>query len=340
MAICELDHLPLLAGPRDFALVGGGFDPLHGGHIDHFWEAQKYGPLVCAIAPDLELAAKHPPLIPEQSRARMVAELRPIHHVTIARTGIVSVLEALKPIAYVKGQDWVGRLPADEVAACERLDIPIRHTTAPCQSSTAYLETFQRRTNAEKLAAFETAVSIQPTPAPWTPVTDYSFSTRKAIEGPHAELIRDVLQPRTVFDAGCGPGHLVTMLRQLGMTTRGETWPAWNMCSKDAAVDRYADVVICREVLEHLRTRDVLSAIRTLIQISSRLIYVTTRFTAKSHLLDLDQRDDLDPTHVTLLNQDFLRSLFVLHGCTRRSELETAMDWQKKGRVLVYQVPS
>ncbi len=46
--------------------------------------------------------------------------------------------------------------------------------------------------------------------------------------------------------------------------------------------------------------------------------------------------DDLDPTHITMLNQDLLRLLFILEGFKRRADLETAMDWQHKGRVLVY----
>ena len=71
----------------------------------------------------------------------------------------------------------------------------------------------------------------------------------------------------------------------------------------------------------------------------SKYIYVTTRFAKEpTSLLSVDTSDDLDPTHCTMLNQNFLRTLFVLEGCTRRADLEQAMDWQKKGRVLVYAV--
>jgi len=45
----------------------------------------------------------------------------------------------------------------------------------------------------------------------------------------------------------------------------------------------------------------------------------------------------VDPTHITLLNKDFLRLLFVLEGCRVRPDLEQKMDWGHKGRVLVYE---
>jgi hypothetical protein len=38
-----------------------------------------------------------------------------------------------------------------------------------------------------------------------------------------------------------------------------------------------------------------------------------------------------------MLNQYFLRVLFVLEGFSCRPDLEARMDWQGKGRVLVYE---
>jgi hypothetical protein len=38
-----------------------------------------------------------------------------------------------------------------------------------------------------------------------------------------------------------------------------------------------------------------------------------------------------------MLNQDFLRTLFVLEGFKRRKDLEVRMDWKGLGRVLVYE---
>jgi hypothetical protein len=73
-----------------------------------------------------------------------------------------------------------------------------------------------------------------------------------------------------------------------------------------------------------------------MVRMTSRLIYVTTRFHPNpGDLLDFNQKDDLDPTHITLLNKDLLRLMFVLEGCRSRPDLEARMDWGNKGRVLV-----
>ena len=96
------------------------------------------------------------------------------------------------------------------------------------------------------------------------------------------------------------------------------------------------DLVICREVIEHLTVFEVKQAVANMVRMTSRLIYVTTRFHPNpSDLLDFNQKDDLDPTHITLLNKDLLRLMFVLEGCRSRPDLEARMDWGNKGRVLV-----
>ena len=185
---------------------------------------------------------------------------------------------------------------------------------------------------------------------PWMPVTDYSFDARKAIEGDHPQLIRDVLQPIRLLDVGCGHGHLVRLLREQGVRAYGVdvTVPPLlasqgiqygDVTNERTIPQKTYDVVVCREVLEHLTIRGVVLAVRTLVATSTRLIYVTTRFAkAPRSLLTVDTADDLDPTHITMLNQDLLRLLFVLEGCTRRADLEAQMDWKKLGRVLVYEV--
>ena len=200
------------------------------------------------------------------------------------------------------------------------------------------------------LERFEALVLNQTSAAaPWEPVTDYSYEARTAIEGKHPQLIKDVFQPARVLDAGCGvQGHLVRLLRELGLSATGfdksiewptrylsygcVTWPI-----DDEETD-YPDLVICREVLEHLTVRDVARAVRHLCGRSSRYVYVTTRFAKHpQHILDVDTSDDLDPTHISMLHQDFLRVLFVLEGFKRRADLEARMDWQQKGRCLVYE---
>lgn len=203
------------------------------------------------------------------------------------------------------------------------------------------------------LRAFEQLVQAQqPATQPWQPVTDYSFEARRQIEGEHPRLIKDVFQPAHVLDYGCGPGHLVSLLRWEGIDADGyEPNPAWREKAEpnarphmSCATERWAlnhrdyDLVICREVLEHCTIRQMKDVIWDLCRLAGQYIYVTTRFAKDpQHLLDVDTSDDLDPTHVSMLNPTLLRLLFVLEGFKRRADLETAMDWQHKRRVLVYE---
>lgn len=196
------------------------------------------------------------------------------------------------------------------------------------------------------LDQFEALVqSQQPASQPWQPVTDYSFEARKEIEGLHPRLILKTFDPIDVLDVGCGPGHLVALMN--GLTGHTIAFGADKNGNVDYPIDITAsgrlgigthDLVVCREVLEHLTVREIRQAVTNLCKLSGRFCYVTTRFhLAPQSLLDVATSDDLDPTHITMLNKDFLRLLFVLEGFKRRADLEERLDWQKKGRVLVYE---
>jgi hypothetical protein len=70
--------------------------------------------------------------------------------------------------------------------------------------------------------------------------------------------------------------------------------------------------------------------------VSSRLVYVTTRFNPEPDgLLAVTTELEVDPTHITLLAKPLLRALFVLEGFRSRPDLEQRLDWGDKGRVLV-----
>lgn len=231
------------------------------------------------------------------------------------------------------------------------------------------------------LAQFEAIVlSQKPADKAWTPVTDYSFEGREPIERPHAQLIKDVLvaavaDPHNphkgveVFDFGCGPGHLVRILREMGVnaygadTQRYSEWfdpyesrdpteryldwrPVFSVCDVtdeegqccEHGAWSYADIVVCREVLEHLPLDTIRDAVSNLCGAAGTFLYITTRFTPNpTSMLAVAQSDDLDPTHITMMNQAFLRALIVLEGFKRRADLEEKLDWQQKGRCLVYE---
>jgi SAM-dependent methyltransferase len=181
---------------------------------------------------------------------------------------------------------------------------------------------------------------------------NYSLETRRQIEAKNPSLIKEVFQPRKVLDLGCGPGALMHLLWELGVDVEGIDFAE---SSKELATpevrERIAigqvtdptvkaantyDLVICREVLEHLTVLQVKQAVANMARLTSRFIYVTTRFhPSPSSLLDFTTQFDVDPSHITLLNKDMLRLMFVLEGCRSRPDLERRMDWAGKGRVLV-----
>lgn len=343
MAILTFDQLAEYRGV--VSLVDGSFDILHPGHLAYFLAARSLGyPLLCNICPDSETAKKHPVLLPAADRAQILEHLDILTYVHVSERPTVDVLRQLRPAYYVKGQDWVDTLPLDQGQVCDELGIRIRYTDTPRQSSSALLKAMQ-----PDVEVFERLVQgQQPAGETWTPVTDYSWGARSAVESPHAERLADTFGTHTnVLDYGCGYGHLVRVLRGVhnidawGYEPFVEPDPSWAcqyIVREPADIPNNNTLVICREVLEHCALPDVRWMISRLCDLSERFVYVTTRYNeTPKHLLDIQQSDDLDPTHITLAPKDLLRTLFVLEGFRRRADLEQQMDHMHKGRVLVYE---
>lgn len=341
--------------PKDLVLTGGCFDPLHRGHLAYFEAASAFGPVCCAVASDetiLNMKGR-PALFPQADRMALVAALPPVAYVVAADdSGDAGMLEDVRPKFYAKGQDWLDRLPEAELKACQQFGIPTLFLDGlPRESSSDRLRLWQQRMDDIAVEAFERIIQHQqPALTPWHPVTDYSVEARTAIEGRHPQLILDHLitgrSGEKILDYGCGPkAHLVGLLQLAAAKSSVYVYgydpqlPSSEWMRSDTRSGWY-DLVICREVLEHLMITSLCRVVADLIRLSSRLVYVTTRFCADpDHLLDVDEGDDLDPTHITMLTKPFLRTLFLLHGCTSRPDLEAQMDWQQKGRVLVFEVP-
>jgi len=181
----------------------------------------------------------------------------------------------------------------------------------------------------------------------------YDLETRRRVEDRNPTLIKETFAPSSVLDVGCGPGFLMLFLQELGLEVNGVDFsPATVALAPDEvrgrisigpvekleAADASFDLVICREVIEHLTVLQVRQTVAELCRVSARYVYVTTRFHPNpTELLDFTTQFDVDPTHITLLAKPFLRCLFVLEGFARRPDLEERMDWANKGRVLVYE---
>jgi cytidyltransferase-like protein len=124
-------------------MVDGAFDPLHAGHIEYFKAAAELGvPVLCNVASDLYVATKHPPLLPEEQRAAVVDAIRYIDFTHVNQFDTETILTHLRPKYYVKGKDWEGRLPPQQVEICSRLEIGIVYLDTIRDSSSRLLQRF------------------------------------------------------------------------------------------------------------------------------------------------------------------------------------------------------
>ena len=126
---------------KKVAMVDGAFDPLHRGHIEYFRAAAERLnlPLLCNVASDRYVWTKHPPLLPEDQRAAIVDAIRFISYTYVNQFDTETILRELQPMYYVKGKDWDGRLPAEQVDICRAYGIEVVYLDTVFDSSTRIL---------------------------------------------------------------------------------------------------------------------------------------------------------------------------------------------------------
>jgi len=131
---------------QQVAMVDGGFDPLHLGHIAYFKAAAALGlPVLCCIAPDDYVASKHRLLLNQEQRLGIVDAIRYIDYVTINVTTTADILRKLQPRLYVKGKDWENRLPQEETSVCADHNIEMVFLDTVIDSSSRILKNYQYR---------------------------------------------------------------------------------------------------------------------------------------------------------------------------------------------------
>jgi cytidyltransferase-like protein len=353
------------------AMVDGCFDPLHRGHVEYFKAASQLGlPLLCNVSGDEYLRGKHSPLLPATERAAIVDAIRYVTYTHLSTVSTADVLRELRPRYYVKGDDWRNRIPPEQADIAREHNIEIVYLPTVYDSSTSILQRFLAATEQVKPAMdavckFEAHVFSQLA----TPATEYDdayftddwregghsykLESRRQIEGRHPQLIKDVFQPGRVLDVGCGPGALMYLLYEIGVVADGlDVSPRSKLLAPPEVRDRIViggateplipddsyDLVICRELIEHLTVLEARRLVENICRISSRFVYVTTRFhPSPATMLDVTDERHVDPTHITVMTKDLLRVMFILEGFKSRPDLEQRIDWLNKGRVLVYE---
>ena len=297
----------------------------------------------------------------------MIDALRPVAYVHPNPYDTETVLKELRPKYYVKGDDWKGKLPEEQIAICKEHGIEIVYLDTVRNSSSGILRRFLAHHGVEnpRSKATSTSRSTRTSRAARNSTPNISLipgapramptTSRRAARwrGGTPSSSRRCSQPQRVIDMGCGPGALMFLLQEVGVMADGIDF---SQTSKDIAPQEVADririgsitdidlpddsydLVICREVFEHMPVLLVQKAVENLARISSRFVYVTTRFHPNpTSLFDVTTEFDADPTHITCMNKDMLRLMFVLQGFRRRPDLEARMDWLNKNRVLVYE---
>ncbi|MEJ7785731.1 MAG: adenylyltransferase/cytidyltransferase family protein [Solirubrobacteraceae bacterium] len=137
--IVRSDELDRVQG--NVTMVSGGFDPLHDGHIAYFTEAARLGaPLLCNVTGDAYVTRKHPPLLDQDQRTRVIDALGAVAYTHVSSLATHEVIALARPRSFAKGRDWEGRLPREEIEACERAGTTIIYLDTVLASSTDLLD--------------------------------------------------------------------------------------------------------------------------------------------------------------------------------------------------------
>lgn len=129
-------------------MVDGGFDPLHRGHIEYFRAAAELdAPVLCNLSSDAYVSTKHPVFLPEDQRAAILDAIRYIDYTHVNRYDTEAVLKELRPRYYIKGADWRGKLPPEQVTICAEHGIEIVYLDTVLDSSSRILRDYSLQQN-------------------------------------------------------------------------------------------------------------------------------------------------------------------------------------------------
>lgn len=362
--ILEFNELKNIQGK--VAMIDGAFDPLHHGHVAYFHRARELATsLLCNLAPDSYVLTKHPLLLPAAQRALVIDALADIDYTHVSYTKTETVLRALRPTQFIKGKTGravfqsrrCGHAPnwASSLCSWTPCSIPRRNACdATSPRCPAPIETSTRSSD-----WWPVNIPSTKRPRSWADCLVVSgpgrLETLPDIGYQQVAALREVFQPERVVNVACMPGDVPVRAPADGHDGAGvrtdSPQPVPSHANTRIEVDKIADdvsrptdavdLVICRDVLERLTILQIRETVRYLCRLSARYVYVDARFhPMPARLLDVDTTIESEMSSFTLLNQDFLRLLFVLEGFQRRTELERSLDRAARGGVLVSERPN
>jgi len=106
-----LELLEKVRGKKKIVFTNGCFDILHAGHADYLNKAKSLGDiLVVGINSDASvrrIKGENRPILPQQMRAYLLDNLKPVDYVVIFEEDTpLELIKAIKPDVLVKGADW------------------------------------------------------------------------------------------------------------------------------------------------------------------------------------------------------------------------------------------
>jgi len=106
-----LGLLERVRGKKKIVFTNGCFDLLHAGHADYLNRAKSLGDiLVLGINSDASMRrikGEKRPILPQQMRAYLLHNLKPVDYVVILEEDTpLELIKAIKPDVLVKGADW------------------------------------------------------------------------------------------------------------------------------------------------------------------------------------------------------------------------------------------
>jgi cytidyltransferase-related domain len=106
-----LGILEKVRGKKKIVFTNGCFDILHAGHADYLNKAKSLGDiLVVGINSDASvrrIKGEKRPILPQQMRAYLLDNLKPVDYVVIFEEDTpLELIKAIKPDVLVKGADW------------------------------------------------------------------------------------------------------------------------------------------------------------------------------------------------------------------------------------------